>query len=233
MQKYAFARQHTIALQHVVPYLHPYRNTATSRRAFTIRVAAGTCTKPHTKFRAGVVAYCHALYEGSLLMTEAEAKAKTAKPMSATTNATFAIPKFEIPQFEMPKVEIPEAFREFAEKGASQAQENYKKMKAAAEEATDALEATYAIATKGAADYGLKLIEAARTNTNAAFSFYGELMAVKSMAEVVELSTAHARKQFDALSVQTKELTVIAQKTAVDASEPVKAGVSKAFSRVT
>jgi phasin len=164
-------------------------------------------------------------------MTEAEAKAKTAKPMSATTTATFAIPKVEIPRFDMPKMEIPEAFREFAEKGASQAQENYKKMKAAADEATDALEETYAIVTKGTADYGLKLIEAARTNTNAAFTFYGELMAVKSMAEVVELSTAHARKQFDALSVQTKELAVLAQKTAVDASEPVKAGVSKAFSR--
>ena len=38
-------------------------------------------------------------------MTEAEAKAKTAKPMSATTNATFAIPKFEIPQFDMPNLE--------------------------------------------------------------------------------------------------------------------------------
>ena len=197
MQKYAFARQHTIALQHVVPYVRPHRITATSRRAFTIRVAAATCTKPHTKFRAEVVSYVIPV-EASLLMTEAEAKAKTAKPMSATTNATFAIPKFEIPRFDMPKMEIPETFREFAEKGASQAKENYKKMKAAAEEATDALEETYAIATKGAADYGLKLIEAARTNTNAAFNFYGELMAVKSMAEVVELSTAHARKQFDA-----------------------------------
>jgi phasin len=167
-----------------------------------------------------------------ILMTEAEAKAKTARPMSATTNATFAIPKFEIPQFDMPKMEVPEAFREFAEKGASQAKENCEKMKAAAEEATNALEETYTIATKGAADYGLKLIEAARTNTNAAFNFYGELMAVKSMAEVVELSTAHARKQFDALSVQTKELAVIGQKAAVDASEPIKAGVSKVFSRV-
>ena len=163
-------------------------------------------------------------------MTEAQAKAKAAKPMSATTNATF--PKVEIPQFEMPKMEVPEAFREFAEKGASQAKENYKKMKAVAEEATDALEETYAIATKSAADYGLKLIEAARKNTTAAFNFYGELIAVKSLAELVELSTAHTRKQFDALSVQTKELAVIAQKAAVDASEPVKASVSKAFSRV-
>jgi phasin len=165
-------------------------------------------------------------------MTEVEAKAKTAKPTSATTNATFAIPKFEIPQFDMPKMEVPEAFREFAEKGASQAKENYAKMKAVAEKATDAFEETYAIVTKGGADYGLKLIEAARTNTNAAFNFYGELMAVKSIAEVVELSTAHARKQFDALSVQTKELAVIAQKATVDTSESVKTGVSNAFSRV-
>ena len=44
-------------------------------------------------------------------------------------------------------------------------------MKSAAEEATDVLEDTYATATKGAADYGLKLIETARANTNAAFDF--------------------------------------------------------------
>jgi phasin len=170
-----------------------------------------------------------------VLMTEAEAKARTAKPMSGTTNAAFAIPKFEIPQFDVPKMEIPAAFREFAEKGASQAKKNCETMKAAAEEASAALEGTYAIATKGAADYGRKLIEAARTNTNAAFNFYGELMAVKSMAEVLELSTAHARKQFDALSVQTKELAGIAQKVAVDASEavqPMKESLTKAFKKV-
>ena len=37
------------------------------------------------------------------------------------------------------------------------------------------------------------LIEAPNTNTNAAFNFYGELMAVKSMAEVIELSTSLLR----------------------------------------
>ena len=35
-------------------------------------------------------------------------------------------------------------------------------MKAAAEEATDVLEDTYATASKGASDYGLKVIENAR-----------------------------------------------------------------------
>src|SRR2546428_4870526 len=105
--------------------------------------------------------------------------------------AAFEMPKFELPNFEIPKMEIPAAFREMAEKSVSQAKETYEKMKTAAEEATDVLEGTYATATKGVSDYGLKVIEAARENTNAAFDFATRLMTVKSISEVVELSTAH------------------------------------------
>ena len=142
------------------------------------------------------------------------------------------MPKFEMPKFEIPKVEMPAAFREFAERGVAQAKETYEKMKAAAEEATDVLEDTYSTATKGASDYGLKMIEAARVNTNAAFDFAGELMTVKSLSEVVELSTAHARKQFEALTAQSKELTALAQKVATETAEPIKGGMSKAFNKV-
>jgi phasin len=155
-------------------------------------------------------------------------KAKTSKPAAGV----FDMPKFEMPKFELPKVEMPAAFREFAEKGVAQAKDNYEKMKAVAEEATDVLETTYSNASKGAADYGLKLIEAARLNTNAAFDFAGELMTVKSLSEVVELSTAHARKQFEALSQQTKELSALAQKIATETSEPIRTGMGKAFSKV-
>ena len=79
-------------------------------------------------------------------------------------------------------------------------------MKSAAEEATDVLEGTYATAAKGASDYGLKVIEAARSNTNAHFDFATELMTVKSFSELVELSTAHMRKQYEALTMQSKDL---------------------------
>src|SRR6204780_5609821 len=92
-------------------------------------------------------------------------KTKTSKP----AGSPFEIPKFEIPKFDIPKVEMPAAFREFAERGVAQAKDTYEKMKAAAEEATDVLETTYSTATKGASDYGLKVIEASRVNTNAAF----------------------------------------------------------------
>src|SRR5262245_61456908 len=162
------------------------------------------------------------------IQTAPKAKpASTAKPAGA-----FELPKFELPNFEMPKLEIPAAFREFAEKSVSQAKETYEKMKTAAEEATDVLEDTYATASKGASDYGLKLIETARVNTNAAFDFATQLMAVKSLSEVVELSTAHARKQFETATEQTKELAALAQKVATEAAEPIKGSVTKAFQKV-
>jgi phasin len=142
-------------------------------------------------------------------------------------------PKFEMPRFEIPKMEVPAAFRELAEKGVSQAKENYEKMKAAAEETTDLIEETYATASKGSAEYGLKVIEAARANTNAAFDFLSEYMTVKSLSEALELSTAHARKQFEMITEQTKELTSIAQKVAADTAEPVKSGMNKAFNKAT
>ena len=115
--------------------------------------------------------------------TTAAPKVKTTKP----ADGAFEMPKFEMPKFDMPKVEMPAAFREMAERGVAQAKDTYEKMKAAAEEATDVLETTYSTATKGASDYGLKVIEVARANTNAAFDFAGEVMAAKTLSEVVEL----------------------------------------------
>ena len=154
-------------------------------------------------------------------------KAKTSKPVTGA----FEMPKFEMPKFDIPKVEMPAAFREFAERGVAQAKDTYEKMKAAAEEATDVLETTYSTATKGAADYGLKVIETTRVNTNAAFDFYGELITAKSLSEVIELSSAHARKQFEALTAQSKELGALAQKVATETAEPIKAGMNKAFNK--
>ena len=161
-------------------------------------------------------------------MTEATT---TTKAKAKPAPGVFETPKFEFPNFELPKVDVPAAFREFAEKGVAQAKEAYDKMKSAAEESTAMLEDTYATASKGVTAYNLKLLECARTNMNAAFDFATEFMAAKSMSEVVELSSAHARKQFEAMTEQGKELTSLAQKTATETAEPIKAGVTSAFSK--
>jgi phasin len=181
-------------------------------------------------------------------MAEATAKVKTtAKPQSGSFEAKleapkvdfpmfdipkmFDLPKFDMPKFDMPKIEVPAAFREFAERSVAQARDGYEKMKAVAEDTTDVLEDTYASASKGTTDYTLKTLEFARYNTNAAFDFASEFLTVKSFSDVVELTSTHARKQFDALLAQTKELTALAQKVATDASEPLKSGVNKALKK--
>lgn len=166
----------------------------------------------------------------------ASATPKSKKPVASIAAPVFELPKFEMPKFEMPKFEIPNfempsmempaAFREMAEKGIAQAKENYEKMKGAAEQATEVLEDTYTTASKGCTDYGLKLIEHARTNSNAAFDLYGELLTAKSFAEVVEKTTAYVRGQFDTVTAQAKELVECAQKAANDTAEPLKESFS-------
>jgi phasin len=163
--------------------------------------------------------------------TMAQASNVKAKPAQPASETPFT-PSFGTSKFDLPKVEVPAAFREFAEKGVSQAKDNWEKMKAVSEETTDLLEDSYTTAAKGALDYNRKVVEIARSNANAAFDFATELLAVKSISEVVELTTAHARKQFDAYSAQAKELTAVAQKVATEATEPLKAGVSSVFKKV-
>ena len=165
-------------------------------------------------------------------VTTAKPKAKSAAAEFGSETPKYEFPRFEIPKFEIPNVEVPAAFREFAEKGISQAKDNWEKMKVATEEATGLLENSYATASKGAAEYGLKTIEIARANANAAFDFASQFMTVKSLSEAVELSTAHARKQFDAATAQAKELTSLAQKVATETAEPIKHSVTSAWKKV-
>jgi len=134
-------------------------------------------------------------------------------------------------EFATAAIQSNEAFRETAEKGVAQAKDTYEKAKVATGQATDILKDTYATAAKGATEYNLKIIEIARTNTNAAFEHAQHLLGVKSPSEFVELSTAHARKQFDTMIAQTKELTELAEKVTTKITEPLKAGLTMAFNK--
>ena len=103
-----------------------------------------------------------------------------------------------------------------AEKGVAQAKDNYEKIQAATEDATDLLKSAYTTVAKGTADYNRKVIEIAGTNAHAALDYAYELLGVKSPSEFIELSTAHARKQFEAMTAQTKQLTELAQKVTTE-----------------
>lgn len=152
-------------------------------------------------------------------------------PTPAARVPVVAPSKFNLPNVEIQTMEIPAAFRELAEKNIAQAKEHYEKLKAAAEQATDVLESTYANASKGCSGYGLKLIENARANTDAAFDLMTEVVTAKSYAEIVELTSGFWRKQFDVFAAQTKDLAEQAQKMAAETAAPIRESLGAAMKK--
>ena len=148
-----------------------------------------------------------------------------------TETQTKFLNPFELPQltnFDLSKLEVPPAFREYAD----QAKRGHEKLKAAVEEATELLESTYTTVTKGASDYGMKVIEITRINTNTAFDFAEKLLAAKTPAEVVTLANSHASKQLETLRAQTGQLGGLAQKIANKVVGPLSTGMNKLFNAV-
>ncbi len=125
--------------------------------------------------------------------------------------------------------EVPEHMRAFAEKGVSQARDNYAKFKDAAETHNGTIEAVFTSASKGASAYSAKLIEFFKANTSSSLDFAQELFGVKTPAAAIELWTTHARQQFETLAAQAKELTELSQKVASETVEPIKASASKLY----
>ena len=58
------------------------------------------------------------------------------------------------------------------------------------------------------------------------------MMTVKSLSEMVELSTAHTPQAVRGVHRADKELAAIAQKVATETVEPVKESLGKAFKKI-
>ena len=125
--------------------------------------------------------------------------------------------------------EVPEQMRAFAEKGVSQARDNYARFKDVAESNNSTMEAVFASAGKGASEYSAKLMEIIKANTTASLDFAQAMIGVKTPSEAMELWTGHAKKQFESISVWSKELAELSQKVASETVEPIKANASKLF----
>jgi phasin len=153
---------------------------------------------------------------------EAVVDRKTKKFDSST-----AFPSFDIPKFEFPKMEVPEAFRDFAEKSATQAKDFFEKARNSTEEASNVLET----AAKGTTNYNLKVFEMAKINSAATFNYVQSLFGVTDFSQFLKLSTDHAREQMATLTEQARALTALAQETVSHVSEPLQAQVNKTFNK--
>ncbi|MCK1652342.1 phasin [Bradyrhizobium sp. 149] len=152
-------------------------------------------------------------------MSDANVKAETnAAPLNGTANGNENF-KFDIPFFNIQAI-----FGDLAAPAATRAKANFEQMKATSEEITEALR-------RRAADYSTKVIEISNTNTSSALEFLSQLADAKSFADLVNLSTAHGRKTFEAASAQNRELWDLAQKVATETAEPIKNSFKRVLHR--
>jgi hypothetical protein len=122
------------------------------------------------------------------------------------------------------------ATRNFAQRASTYAAEKIEKSKTVAEEATRVMEHSYTAASKGAVDFNVKLIDLVQENVNDAFNFARELQRVQTPTAFFEVSTAHARKQWEKVASQGQQLAGLAQKAVLDATQSMQSA-SKTISQ--
>jgi phasin len=123
--------------------------------------------------------------------------------------------------------------RKFVDKSAAIANEAAEKGKATAERSAQAFEQSYSTAVENIRGYNLRMIDMAQANTDAVFEVARQLATVKTPSDILELCTSHARRQFETLSEQTKELTALGQKLAGESAEPIARSFNQAFSKAS
>src|SRR4029077_11983564 len=82
-------------------------------------------------------------------------------------------------------------------------------------------------------DFNVKMIDMAQANAEAVFDFTCQLATAKQASDMVELWTAHAKKQFETRTQPTNALSARGQKIASERGEPITRGVNQAFKKAS
>ncbi|HEY1780358.1 MAG TPA: phasin family protein [Roseiarcus sp.] len=152
--------------------------------------------------------------------------------VKAAPRASFVTPETlaeEVESAVAPMAEAQQSFRNAVEKRVADPRAAFAKARTAADEATSAFEVSFAAAKHGAVAINAKGFEALRANADANFDFLKAVFAAKSLADVIALQAAYARKQVETFASQSKDLGALTQKAMADAVEPIKEQVAKSF----
>ena len=147
--------------------------------------------------------------------------------MAEAKNDPFAMPNSQN-ILGMDPSQLNETFRSMTQKSMEQSKEAYGRMKAAADEATKALESTMENVHQGSLQLSKKAIDAMRTNAELGFAHLDSMMSAKSFAEVIEMQTAYVRKQVEMATDQAKDMQALSQSVAKDMIQPGREAFQKA-----
>jgi phasin len=123
--------------------------------------------------------------------------------------------------------------RKFADESAMLLDEAFANGNAVSEQSAQAVQQSYSVTVQNMRGYNLKMIDMAQANIAGVFEFARQFATAKHPSEVMELWMSHAKKQFEILSEQTKELSALGQKMAGESAEPLARGVNEAFKKAS
>ena len=122
-----------------------------------------------------------------------------------------------------------ERSRRFADKSTKAARETIERGIRSAEEATNGAKLSFLSSFAGLRELNIKLIDMAHANADAVFDLAQEVASVQAPSDLVAIWSAHANRQFEMMTKQTRELTELGQKLASQSTEPLTRGVNEAF----
>jgi phasin len=123
----------------------------------------------------------------------------------------------------------PQQLREMTEKSAEQSKEFLGTVSSVTREAASAMQTCSSTAFKGMQDYNSKVVEFTQDNAKSYAELMQKLLAVKSPAEFMKVSTDYAQHHFETLTEQAKQLASLAQDMTKATAEPFKAAFAKAY----
>jgi hypothetical protein len=127
------------------------------------------------------------------------------------------------------RTEMPSSFLDLFDKTLARTKDMHEKMATVLEHSTEAFEEAFSSVNRGTTEYRAKLMEIARQNANSAFDLAREAFEVKSLPQLLELTLAHQRKQFELAATQMKELSTLTQKVVSETAEPIRSGMAEPF----
>ncbi len=111
--------------------------------------------------------------------------------------------------------------KKIADKAVGAASDSWNKKQAATEQTAQAGQEAILASADSVRDFNRKVVEMAKTNTNALFDFALAVVGTKDPSQIMELWSKHTQKQFEILHAQSQELTSIGQRVATASTEPL------------
>ena len=127
------------------------------------------------------------------------------------------------------RAEAPSSFIDLFDKTLARTKDMHEKMTTIVEHSAEAFEEAFTCANRGSAEYRAKLMEIARQNANTTFDLARDACEAKSLPQLVELTLAHQRKQFELAAAHLRELSALTQKVVSETTEPIRTGMAEPF----